>query len=62
VREQSATRRELEATLRSILPDEVQVGHSLTSSRPAVAALGVGSVMTGYVWGWIRGRRSRKKS
>ncbi len=62
MRELSSTRRELEARLRSLLPDELQVGHSLSSSKPAVAAVGVGGVMTGYVWGWIRGRRSRKKS
>jgi hypothetical protein len=61
VTERSATRRELEASLRAFLPDEVQIGNSLTGSKPAVAALGVGGVMTGYVWGWIRGRRSRKK-
>ena len=62
VREPSTTRRELEARIRSLVPDQLQVGDSLTSSKPAIAALGVGGVMTGYVWGWIRGRRSRKKS
>src|SRR6202034_2386251 len=55
VRELSTTRRELEARLRSLLPDELQVGNSLTTSKPAVAALGDGGLMTGYVWGWIRG-------
>jgi hypothetical protein len=62
VREQSATRQELEARLRSLLPDQLQIGESIGSSKPAVAALGVGGVMTGYVWGWFRGRRSRKKT
>jgi hypothetical protein len=62
VREPSTTRRELEARIRSLVPDQLQVGDSLTSSKPAIAALGVGGVMTGYVWGWFRGRRSRKKS
>lgn len=56
----SETRRELEASLRSFLPDQLQVGNSITSSKPAVAAVGVGGVMTGYVWGRIRGRRARK--
>ncbi|MGH3732934.1 MAG: hypothetical protein ACRDVC_06085 [Acidimicrobiales bacterium] len=58
--EPSATRRELEASLRSILPKDVQVGSSLTSSKPTMAAAGVGGVMTGYVWGRVRGRRLRK--
>lgn len=56
----SETRRELEASLRSFLPEQLQVGNSITSSKPAVAAVGVGGVMTGYVWGRIRGRRARK--
>jgi hypothetical protein len=50
----------LEASLRSFLPEQLQVGNSITSSKPAVAAVGVGGVMTGYVWGRIRGRRARK--
>jgi hypothetical protein len=50
----------LEASLRSFLPDQLQVGNSITSSKPVVAAVGVGGVMTGYVWGRIRGRRARK--
>lgn len=56
----SETRRELEASLRSFLPEQLQVGNSITSSKPVVAAVGVGGVMTGYVWGRIRGRRARK--
>jgi hypothetical protein len=60
VSEPSATRRELEASLRSFLPKEVQIGGSLTDSKPTVAAVGVGGVLTGYVWGRLRGRRLRK--
>jgi len=60
VTSRSETRRELEASLRSFLPEQLQVGNSITSSKPAVAAVGVGGVMTGYVWGRIRGRRARK--
>lgn len=59
--ERSATRRELEASLRSMLPKQGAIGNSIASSRPAVAALGLGGVMSGYVWGWVRGRRGRKK-
>ncbi|MGC1239011.1 MAG: hypothetical protein WA860_09515 [Acidimicrobiales bacterium] len=58
--EPSSTRRELEAKLRSFLPKEVQLGSSLIDSKPTVAAVGVGGVMTGYVWGRLRGRRLRK--
>jgi hypothetical protein len=60
VSERSATRRELEASLRSFLPKEVQMGGSLSDSKPTVAAVGVGGVLTGYVWGRLRGRRLRK--
>jgi len=60
VTERSETRRELETSLRSMLPKQGQIGNSIASSRPAVAALGVGGVVTGYVWGWVRGRRGRK--
>lgn len=59
--EPSSTRKELETSLRSFLPESAQIGNSLTSSKPAVAAVGFGGVATGYVWGWLRGRRSRKK-
>ena len=58
--ELSSTRRELEASLRSFLPKEIQGGGPLTSSKPTVAAVGVGGVVTGYLWGRVRGRRLRK--
>ena len=58
--EPSATRRELESSLRSFLPKEIQIGGSLIDSKPTVAAVGVGGVLTGYVWGRVRGRRVRK--
>lgn len=59
--EPSNARRELEASLRSILPEHAQMGNSMTSSKPTVAAVGLGGVITGYCWGWVRGRRARKK-
>ncbi len=58
----SATRRELESRLRAMLPDPADIGSSLTSSKPTVATVGLVGVVTGYVWGWIRGRRAKKKS
>lgn len=59
--EHAQTRRELEASLRSLLPKHSKIGGSLTSAKPTVATAGLGGVLSGYVWGWVRGRRSRKK-
>lgn len=58
--EVGSTRRELEEKLRAFLPKEVQLGSSLTDSKPTVAAVGVGGIITGYAWGRLRGRRLRK--
>jgi hypothetical protein len=61
VSEQSPVRRELEASLRSLLPEKNHIAKSITSSKPGVAAVGLGGVFTGYVWGRIRGRRRYKQ-
>jgi len=58
--EPSPTRRELEARLRAMLPEPLEIGHSLTDSKPTVATVGLVGVMTGYAWGWLRGRRSKR--
>jgi hypothetical protein len=60
VSEPSATRRELESTLRNILPKEVQDPSSLNSSRPTLASVGAGGLLGGYLWGRLRGRSVRK--
>lgn len=60
VTEQSPTRRELEASIRQLLPEEL-TNRSLSSQKPTVAAVGLGGLMTGYLWGWIRGRRARAR-
>ena len=60
VRAQSPTRRELEATIRAVLPDDLSLRGPSTSQTPTVAAVGLGGVVTGYFWGRIRGRRIRK--
>jgi hypothetical protein len=57
--ERSATRRQLEASIRSLLPGELNLSSAVKSEPPTVAAVGLGGLMTGYVWGWFRGRRSR---
>ena len=59
--EPSKTRRDLELSIRSLLPDELNVGHSLTSQTSTTAAVGLGGLFTGYVWGRLRGRRSRSR-
>lgn len=58
----AATRRELERSLRALVPERTSLGGSLTSSKSSVAAAGFGGLVTGYLWGWIRGRRARKRS
>jgi hypothetical protein len=59
VREQSATRRELEERLRALLP--TRLGGAATSN-PVVAGAGLGGLLSGFVWGWLRGRRRRRES
>jgi len=60
VRKQSATRRQLEEKLRSILPRQEE-DPSAEPSNPLVASVGLGGLLAGYSWGWIRGRRRRAK-
>jgi hypothetical protein len=59
--EQSATRRELEASIRALLPDDLSLRDPEASQSPTVAAVGVGGVMTGYVWGRLRSRKIRRR-
>ncbi len=56
------TRRELERSLRALIPERPNLSPSLTSSKSTTAAAGFGGLVTGYAWGWIRGRRARKRS
>jgi hypothetical protein len=61
VNEQSATRRELEASIRALLPERGTLGGLDGSHKPTAAAVGLGGVATGYLWGRIKGRRVRKR-
>lgn len=55
----SATRRDLERTLREVVPANPL---TIRSDDPADAAIaGVGGLLLGYVWGFWRGRRTRPK-
>ena len=59
--EQSATRRELEASIRALLPDDLSLRNPEASQTPTVAAVGIGGIMTGYVWGRLRSRKFRRR-
>jgi hypothetical protein len=61
VTEQSTTRRQLEASIRALLPERGMLGGLDGSHRPTAAAAGLGGVATGYLWGRIKGRRTRKR-
>ncbi len=52
----SATRRELERSLRALLPETTDVD----LPEPNVATAGVSGFAVGYLWGWWRGRRARR--
>ena len=59
--EPSATRRQLEASIRALLPDDLSLSHRDRNQPSDVAAAGVGGLLTGYLWGRWRGRRVRSK-
>jgi len=61
VREQSAIRKDLERSIRALLPDELMVRKSDANAKPTAAAAGLGGLFAGYVMGWRRGRKARKK-
>jgi len=55
----SATRRDLERSLREVVPSSPL---TIRSDDPADAAIaGVGGLLIGYIWGFWRGRRTRAK-
>lgn len=57
----SLARRDLETAIRSLVPSRDDLKVPSLSQGPATALAGVGGLLTGYVWGWLRGRRSRKR-
>jgi hypothetical protein len=61
VREQSATRRQLEASIRALLPSKEEIEEMTPSKNSATSMAGVGGIMTGYVWGRYRGHQVRKR-
>ncbi len=61
MREQSATRQQLEASIRALLPSQADIDELTPSKNSAASIAGVGGIMTGYVWGRYRGRQVRKR-
>lgn len=58
--ETSATRRELEASIRSMLPGNGKFSLD-ASKKPTVAVIGAAGAFAGYLWGRVRGRILRKR-
>lgn len=56
----SETRRELERSIRALIPSELTATKSMKNQSASGAAAGVGGLFTGYAWGWLRGRKSRR--
>lgn len=61
MREQSATRRQLELSIRALLPSKEEIEELTPSTNTTASMAGVGGIMTGYVWGRYRGRQVRKR-
>jgi hypothetical protein len=61
VREPSATRRQLEASIRGLLPTKEDIEELAPSKNSTTSIAGFGGIMTGYVWGRYRGRQVRKR-
>lgn len=62
MREQSDTRKRLERALRELLP-ELPDTDGRDDATTATATAGVGGLVAGYFWGFLRGRKSaRRKS
>jgi hypothetical protein len=61
VSDKSATRQQLEDSVRALLPRTDAIPERIRAAKASTAGAGVGGLVTGYVWGWLRGRRSRQR-
>lgn len=61
MREQSATRQQLEASIRALLPSKEEIDEMTPSTNTTASIAGFGGIMTGYAWGRYRGRQVRKR-
>ena len=57
----SATRRELEASIRALVPSRSALPSLEDGEKSTLASVGLGAVITGYLWGRLRGRQVRKR-
>jgi len=57
----SETRRQLEESVRAILPRASDVPERIRTASASSATAGISGLVTGYLWGRWRGRRSRTK-
>jgi hypothetical protein len=55
------TRQQLENSVRALLPCQSDIPARIRNAKSSTAGAGLGGLVTGYVWGWLRGHRSRKK-
>jgi hypothetical protein len=56
-----ATRQQLEDSVRALLPRSSDIPARIRNAKSSTASVGLGGLVTGYTWGWLRGRRSRRK-
>ncbi|HUZ41725.1 MAG TPA: hypothetical protein VMU68_10105 [Acidimicrobiales bacterium] len=61
MREQTAARRQLEASIRALLPSKEDIEELTPSKNSTTSIAGFGGIMTGYVWGRYRGHQVRKR-
>ncbi len=57
----SATRQQLEDSVRALLPRSGDIPEKIRTAKSSTATVGLGGLVTGYAWGWLRGRRSRRR-
>ena len=57
----SATRQQLEDSVRALLPKSSDIPERIRTAKSSTASVGLGGLVTGYAWGWLRGRRSRRR-
>ena len=56
-----ATRQQLEDSVRALLPRSGDIPTRVREAKSSTAGAGLGGLITGYAWGWLRGRRSRRR-
>lgn len=56
-----ATRQQLEDSVRALMPRSSDVPARIRNATSSTAGVGLGGLVTGYAWGWLRGRRSRRR-